>query len=444
MTHEIAVITLYHDQAFHRTTQFLNLLSMASKLTQNLTEATVLDSANDRVPIFSAASPSELRYMTPANLAPTISDASTTVKGKVELATDAETITGTDTARAITPSNLTAKMDTDGTLAGNLDTRIPSQKAVKTYADRALNTLLTRIPLYAPQGFLINGKISVTDAAGITVAIKTLAGTDPSATDPVYVRIGDTVRTISAALSHSVADGTNWLNAGSAELATKEIDYFVYLGYAALDSAVHIGFSRIPSAALVSDIAAGTTNEKGSCWNGSIAGTDTCENIGRFAATLSAGAGYTWTVPTYTAINLIQRPIYETRWLTWVPTLSTGGTAPTYTTDFINRYKISSDKCLVSGDWSNDAGGTAGTGAALNVTFPFTISASAISASNRGIVAIGNSYESAGTICGIIIQRDSATGRNPQIANITTGVGLGGQDQSSAVRYLAFAGQYEI
>lgn len=135
MTHEIAVITLYHAQAFHSTTQFLNLLSMASKLTQNLTEATVLDSANDKVPIFSAASPSELRYMTPANLAPTISDASTTVKGKVELATDAETITGTDTVRAITPSNITAKIDTDGTLAGNLDTRIPSQKAVKTYVD---------------------------------------------------------------------------------------------------------------------------------------------------------------------------------------------------------------------------------------------------------------------------------------------------------------------
>ncbi len=65
----------------------------------------------------------------------TIADASTTVKGKVELATDAEAITGTDTVRAVTPSNLTAKMDTDGTLAGNSDTRIPSQKAVKTYVD---------------------------------------------------------------------------------------------------------------------------------------------------------------------------------------------------------------------------------------------------------------------------------------------------------------------
>ena len=37
-----------------------------------------------------------------------ISSASTTVEGKVELATDAETITGTDTGRALTPANLQA------------------------------------------------------------------------------------------------------------------------------------------------------------------------------------------------------------------------------------------------------------------------------------------------------------------------------------------------
>lgn len=42
------------------------------------------------------------------NPATSVAAASTTVAGKVELATDAETITGTDTARAVTPSNLTA------------------------------------------------------------------------------------------------------------------------------------------------------------------------------------------------------------------------------------------------------------------------------------------------------------------------------------------------
>lgn len=168
---------------------------------------------------------------------------------------------------------------------------------------------------YAPQGFLQNGKISVLDSAGITVAIKTLAGTDPSSSDPVYVRIGDTIRTISSALSVSKADGTNWFNAGSAELATKEIDYFVYLGYNATDG-VTIGFARIPGANQYSDFSATTTDEK-YCAISTItnaASTDYYENIGRFAATLSAGAGYTWSVPTYTALNLIQRPIYETRW----------------------------------------------------------------------------------------------------------------------------------
>lgn len=79
----------------------------------------------------------------------TIADATTTVKGKVELATDAETITGTDVVRAVTPANITAKIDTDGTLAGNLDTRIPSQKAVKTYVDSGSVTM-TNKTLTAP------------------------------------------------------------------------------------------------------------------------------------------------------------------------------------------------------------------------------------------------------------------------------------------------------
>lgn len=178
-----------------------------------------------------------------------------------------------------------------------------------------------------PQGYMINGKISVTDAAGITVAIKTLAGNDPSETDPVHVRIGDSVHTLITALSVSKADGTNWCNAGSAEHATKEIDYFAYLGYNSTDGVV-LGFSRFPGANKYGDFSSTTTNEK-YCAISTIttaASTDYYEVIGRFAATLSAGAGYTWSVPTYTAANLIQRPIYTTRLLSYVPTGPTGGT----------------------------------------------------------------------------------------------------------------------
>lgn len=64
--------------------------------------------------------------------------ASATVQGKVELATDAETITGTDTARATTPANLAAlftdRIDTN-TALGTSNTKVPSQNAVKTYVD---------------------------------------------------------------------------------------------------------------------------------------------------------------------------------------------------------------------------------------------------------------------------------------------------------------------
>ena len=46
--------------------------------------------------------------VTPAGLQAKVSSA--TAKGIVELATDAETITGTDTARAVTPANVAAKL----------------------------------------------------------------------------------------------------------------------------------------------------------------------------------------------------------------------------------------------------------------------------------------------------------------------------------------------
>lgn len=301
------------------------------------------------------------KKITQDNLIP---DASTTVKGKVELATSAETITGTDTVRAVTPAGAAAAYQP-------LDSDLTAFSSHPTYI-----TTLNINPLFAPQGFLINGKISVTDTgSGITVAIKTLAGTDPSSSDPVYCRIGDTVRTISAALSVTKADGTNWLKAGSAELATKEVDYFVYLFWDSVNSAVKLGFSRFPGAAVIGDFNVNQDNEKGICIEagGTLTAADTCELIGRFAATLSAGAGYTWSVPTYTASNLIQRPIYETRWLSWVPT--TTASAGNFTTTSLGWavYKIVGDTCHIN---SSITGTTSSTPQSIRATVPFTANAS--------------------------------------------------------------------
>lgn len=188
------------------------------------------------------------------------------------------------------------------------------------------------------QGALRNGKISVTVAGNnLTLALKTLAGGNPSVSDPVLIYIGSSFRAVTAALSVTKNAATNWCNAGSAELATKEIDYFAYLGYNATDGVV-IGFSRIPWGCIYSDFSTTSTNAQ-YCAISTIAhaaASDEYVVIGRFAATLSAGAGYTWSVPTYTAKNLVQHPIYETRVLTWTPTIGYAGGTTSPTSNTIN------------------------------------------------------------------------------------------------------------
>jgi hypothetical protein len=221
-----------------------------------------------------------------------------------------------------------------------------------------------------PRGFLINGKIVPSVASNnLTVAIKGLDGNDPSVTNPVYIRIGDTVRSITAALSITANAGTNYQNAGSSELATKEIDFFVYLIKNGTDADVQIGFARIPYAQKGDDFSwAAYTNEKSIYHSGTspTLSTDVVENIGRFAATLSAGAGYTWSVPTFATDNLIQRPIYETREATWVPTFTGFSVNPSGGTYY---YKIIGDRIFL-----NQVDSTNGTSNAtgFTITLPFS------------------------------------------------------------------------
>lgn len=192
------------------------------------------------------------------------------------------------------------------------------------------------------QGFMQNGVISRTVSSNnITVAIKTLAGNDPSTSDPVIVRIGDSIRTITSALSVTKNAGTNWFDSGSTTLATNEIDYFVYLGYNATDG-VTIGFARIPYARVYGDFNATSTNAR-YCAISTItnaASTDSYEVVGRFNATLSGTAAFNWSVPATSII--INRPIYETRRLSFTPiwaNLTIGNGTP------VGNYVISYNKC---------------------------------------------------------------------------------------------------
>lgn len=179
-----------------------------------------------------------------------------------------------------------------------------------------------------PQGFLYNGKIVPSVSGGaLTVALKTLAGTDPSASDPVYLRIGDAIRSITSALSVTINGGTNWFGIGTAGLAGNETDLFTFIGLKSSDSSYRLMVGRLGIDGQLNQTGYadgdGTANTYIYPYS-QIAATDSIALIGRFAATLSAGPGYTWSVPSYTSSNLIQRPVYETRPLSYTPQIGDG------------------------------------------------------------------------------------------------------------------------
>ena len=197
----------------------------------------------------------------------------------------------------------------------------------------------------------------------ITVALKDKDGNDPSSETPVKIKIGNTIRTITSAVSVTKNAGTSWCSAGDSRFATKEIDYFVYLIWNTTPATdvIDIGFARIPYCKNYSEFSGTSTNEKYLAYGNASAPTSTDDLvvIGRFAATLSAGGSYNWSVPTFTSINLIQHPIYITRILSWVPAYS-ANSSMTYTsvTTDMAEYVIRDREIFVELEHHGTIGGT--------------------------------------------------------------------------------------
>jgi hypothetical protein len=222
-----------------------------------------------------------------------------------------------------------------------------------------------------PDGWATNYEISVTVATSdLTVALKTKSGGNPSATDPVGAWINGTYRRGTASLSVTKNDGTNWFGSGSSEKATLTVPYFVYLIWNTTPATdiLDIGFSPIPYGRVYSDFSATTTaqNYLAHANASDPAATDDCVCIGRFEATLSATAAFTWSVPTFTGANLIQRPIDYSEWHTWTPTLVGFSANPTNT---IYEYMLDKKMCIARARQA-----TNGTSNATNFTLtaPFT------------------------------------------------------------------------
>lgn len=200
----------------------------------------------------------------------------------------------------------------------------------------------------------VMGFISRTVASNnLTVAIKDQAGNNFSSTNPMVHKIGAAPRSLTGVLSVTVNAGTNSFNAGSAELKTKEIDYFVYLGWRASNTSMFVLISRIPYARTYADFSSTATAETYGAYSGAApASTDEVVVVGRFNATNSGSASYNWSVPATSIV--FNHPIFETRWLTYTSTLGGFSGTPTQTA----RYRLVGNSLLLFLDISGTSNAT--------------------------------------------------------------------------------------
>jgi hypothetical protein len=98
-------------------------------------------------------------------------DASAIAKGKVELATDAETITGTDDTRAVTPAGLAALTAT-GTRKGLVELAIDAEAKTGTDTARAITAANLRAVLTGIVTISFDGRNNV----GACTAVGAVAG----------------------------------------------------------------------------------------------------------------------------------------------------------------------------------------------------------------------------------------------------------------------------
>lgn len=262
----------------------------------------------------------------------------------------------------------------------------------------------------------------------LTLAIKARNGNDASASNQIKFRVGNSIYTVSASVSFTKNAGTNWCNAGSSELATNAIDYFVYaIEETGASAGLKFGFSRIPYARTMGDFVNTTTSEKYIAGNWTnFTSTDAVQVIGRFRATLSAGASYNWSISSSVVVN---RPIYTTDWLTWSPQYSANGSM-TYTSVSTTyaKYKISPIQVDCAIFATGTTGGTAST--QIQATLPFSVVdnnsytiTGAIRDATSGVTVVGTSAVNGATSV-ILARKTDSTNYGLGTGRIMQALGL--------------------
>jgi len=143
-----------------------------------LDEDTLSSDSDTKVP-----SQQSVKAYVAANLAAAASD---TVAGKVELATTAETTTGTDATRAVTPDGLhdmtslagAAWMLDEDTMSSDSATKVPSQQSVKAYVDATAGKVVLLCANTAASSAVASTASETAFSVACTVGANTLAAGD--------------------------------------------------------------------------------------------------------------------------------------------------------------------------------------------------------------------------------------------------------------------------
>lgn len=263
----------------------------------------------------------------------------------------------------------------------------------------------------------------------LVFAIKYIDGNDPTSTNKLTFRVGNTEYDLTSSLSFTKNAGTAWMNMSSTELQGKNVDLFAYaIGETGGSAGLKFGYSRIPYATTMGDFVNTTTDEKYIAGNWTnFNSTDSVTNIGRFRAQLSSGNN--WSIPSSSVINY---PIMVSDILTWQPVFSANGSM-TYTsvTTSLAEYTVDGRSMKIESVVFGTTGGSSST--AIRQTLPFKAKNYSLLVSGTGWTADGS-----GTIAGALFM-DSTT------ANLLSCRKYDGTNYGLGVnRYIAFNGSFYI